>query len=136
MKLQIQIPDDLFEILELKARNQKTTVPALIQTNADYLLTIDPLKHQVILQAEDLEMLSKLEGGKLIKTATDVVDLFKKNTNLSVAGCTVTLSPEDMNFLKTTYASFPHMTFPEFIEANVKEGLAMYLYGSTMGLLY
>ena len=136
MKLQIQIPDELFETLETRAKDQKTTVPALIQNNITYLTSIDSKKHQVILQSEDLEVLSKLEGGKLLKTATDVVDLFKKNANLSVGGCTVTLSPEDMNFLKTTYESFPHMTFPEFIEANVKEGLAMYLYGSSMGLLY
>ena len=136
MKLEIRLPDELFEVLELKAHDQKTTVPALIQANINYLTDIDPKKHQIILHAEDLEVLSKLEGGKLLKTATDVVDLFKKNANLSVGGCAVTLSPEDMNFLKTTYESFPHMTFPEFIEANVKEGLAMYLYGSSMGLLY
>ena len=135
MKLQIQIPDELFETLELKARDQKTTVPALIQNNINYLIDIDPKKHQVILHAEDLEVLSALEGGKLFKTSQDVVDLFKRKTNFNVEGCTVTLAPEDIAFLKDTYKSFPHMTFSDYVNANVQEGLAMYLHGSSVGLL-
>lgn len=134
--MRVSLNDAIFDKLETTARkNGFPTVGAFIEAHSEMLAGLDKTKPTITLSLDNISKLSAAMGGKLLRTADDIVKLLIDNFTLSVNGVTVQLDPEDANALEAQFASTQYSDKADYLRDSVKEALSVYLYGSTRGIL-
>lgn len=136
MKLTITIPDEKYEQLEAVAGSQQTYAERFIERNIDFLLKANPKENQILLKGADVDALSQVVGGKTIRSAADVVTLFKKNFIIGVDGIEFKLTPEDAHTLKTQYEGMSLQnvcSYDAYVRQILEDSLSLHLWGSTTG---
>jgi hypothetical protein len=126
MRLTIQIPDEVIDKLGKEPAK-------FIQDRIDFFMKYDPRDAHILLKGKDIANISGTVGGRNLRTAEDVVKLFIDNFRIRVDGVAIDLDVEDANAIKERYSGFDFMPYNDFLADCVKEGLSLYLWGSTRG---
>ncbi len=136
MKFTITMPDEQHDSLVAAAAKQNKSVTKLITDSIPIITQLNPKENQLLLSGKNVSDIGMALGGKTIRSADELVKLFKDNFTLSVDGISFEIAPEDAHALNQQYKGMNYdtsMSYAEYLSSVLTDSLSLYLYGSTSG---